>query len=147
MTQDAPQPSSFWQNAGGQLGVVFLLAVLLRLVFVLYYGPILTNDSYYYLSVANNVLEGKGFGLPYRAPPVYASFLAAVLAVADSHRAIVVAQALLGSLTCVVLAAVCRRIFQPRMAFLLGLAVALYVPMAAFCTTVLRETKCPGDPA
>lgn len=140
MLENASSASGFWQNVRMQLGIVCVAALLVRLVFVFDYGPILTNDSYYYLSVANNVLDGKGFGMPYRAPPMYASFLAGVLALSSSHWAIIVAQALLGSLTCVILASACRHIFQPKVALVLGLAVALFIPMAAFCVAVLRET-------
>src|SRR5262249_33054478 len=119
---------------------IFVVALLLRGACLLYYGPTLTNDSYHYLTVAQSVLDGRGFGLPYRSTPGYALFLAGVLWVAPSHWAIVWAQAVLGALTCVVLATACERLFQPRVALCLGLGVASYIPLAAFCAMVLRET-------
>jgi len=137
---DPAQTSSAWTKPAVVLATVFLLAFVLRTAFVLYYGPILTNDSNYYLTVAQGIQNGEGLGLPYRSPPVYPLFLAAVASVWNSHHAVIWAQALVGAATCVVLAAVCRRLFQPRIAFLLGILVALYIPLAAFCVTVLRET-------
>jgi 4-amino-4-deoxy-L-arabinose transferase-like glycosyltransferase len=137
---DLISPSSFWSRTWLQLAAVFVVAFVLRAFFVLHYGPILTNDSTYYLSVAEGIQQGKGLGLPYRSPPLYPLFLALIHSVCSSHWAIIWVQAVVGALTCVVLAATCRRLFQPKLAFVLGLAATWYIPMAAFCVTVLRET-------
>jgi hypothetical protein len=137
---ELPSSSSFWTSNQRQLILVFVVALILRFWFVFHYGAIQTNDSAYYLTLAHDVLNGKGLGIPHRAPPVYPLFLASVLAVWDNVWAILWAQVLLGAVTCVVLAATCQRLFQPRLAFILSLAVALYVPMAAFCAVVMRET-------
>jgi 4-amino-4-deoxy-L-arabinose transferase-like glycosyltransferase len=40
----------------------------------------------------------------------------------------------------VALTLICQRIFQPKLAFWLGLAIALYIPLAIWCVMVMRET-------
>lgn len=137
---DVNSTSSFWSRTWLQLVIVFAAAFLMRAFFVVHYGPILTNDSTYYLGVADGIREGKGLGLPYRSPPLYPLFLAVIHSVGSSHWVIIWVQAVVGALTCVVLEATCQRLIKPKLAFVLGLAVALYIPMAAFCVTVLRET-------
>lgn len=140
---DSPSPTAetpFWSNRRLQLVIIFLVALALRGAFVVHYGPILTNDSTYYLSVAEGIQQGNGLGLPYRSPPMYPLFLASILSVVPSHVAVIWAQAVLGALACVFVAMTCQRLFRPAVAFWFGLAVAVYAPMASYCVPLLRET-------
>lgn len=132
--------TGFWQNTKLQFTVVFAVAFLLRVGCILYYGPILTNDSTYYLNLAKGILTGEGLGLPSRVMPLYPIFVAACRLVSESHWMILWAHAAMGALTCMLLFTTCRRLFQPKFAFCCGLAVSLYIPLAAFSALLLRET-------
>lgn len=142
MTESHEDRSStgFWQNTRLQFATVFAVAFLVRVVCILHYGPILTNDSTYYLNLARGILAGEGLGLPSRVMPLYPLFVAACRLVSESHWMILWMHALMGAMTCVMLFATCRRLFQPKFAFGCGLAVSQYIPIAAFSALVLRET-------
>ena len=97
--------------------LIFILALCLRLVFVLqiHYEPF--SDMAHYDEIARNLLEGKGFSSDGRItayrPPGYPFFVASVYSIfGSSPVAVRVVQAILGAFTCCLAYFLARFFFQ-----------------------------------
>jgi 4-amino-4-deoxy-L-arabinose transferase-like glycosyltransferase len=74
-------------------------------------------------------------------PPGYYYFLAAVYALfGHSYLAVRVVQAVLGTLTCLLVYLLAREIFGPPAGFLAGLTAAVYPPLIFYTGVLLTET-------
>ncbi len=103
-------------------------------------------DGYY--EIANNLVAGHGFtrsaGEPYVPDsvrmPLYPLFIAGILNIFGSYKALFIIQALLGSASAVIAWMIAREFLGPRLSIAVGLLTALE-PYTAYLTgLVLTET-------
>ena len=129
------------------VGIVFVLALSLRLVhaFQMSASPLFTMpavDAATYSEQAVSLAEGNWLGRgqgPFWQPPLYPYFLGVIkLAFPESFFYVSrFAQALIGSLTCVLLYLVGRRLFGAEVGFIGGLIAAVYGPLIYFDARLL----------
>lgn len=105
---------------------VFLLALAVRVVFLLAYGldaPLITwGDDHEYDEIARDIVAGRPYGNVW-FPPGYPVFLAAVYALfSPSQVAVRLIQSLIGAATCVVTYSVGKRLLDERA----GLTAAIF---------------------
>ena len=128
-------------------GIVFILALSLRLVhvFQMSASPLFTMpavDAATYSEQAASLAEGNWLGRgqgPFWQPPLYPYFLGVIKLVFSESFYYVsrFAQALIGSLTCVLLYLVGRRLFGSGVGFIGGLVAAVYGPLIYFDARLL----------
>lgn len=114
-------------------GVVFFVALALRVAYVLEIWPhpaarLPILDAEAYRRIALEIRAGDWLGdSVYYLDPLYPFFLAAIYAVAEpDSRGVLLAQALLDSLSVLILMALTRRIFDHRAALAAGMLAASY---------------------
>jgi tetratricopeptide (TPR) repeat protein len=118
---------------------IFALALLIRLLHIWQirrapFFTLLMGDSHGYDEWALGIARGDWVGheVFYQAP-LYPYFLAVIYAAAGRNLLIVrVVQALVGSLSCVLLAYAGRRLFSPAIGLAAGVMLALYAPAIFF---------------
>ena len=128
-------------------GIVFVLALSLRLVHALQMSasPLFTMpavDAATYSEQAASLAEGNWLGRgqgPFWQPPLYPYFLGVIKLVFPESFYYVsrFAQALIGSLTCVLLYLVGQRLFGSGVGFIGGLIAAVYGPLIYFDARLL----------
>ncbi len=128
-------------------GIVFVLALSLRLVhvFQMSASPLFTMpavDAATYSEQAASLAEGNWLGRgqgPFWQPPLYPYFLGVIkLAFPESFYYVSrFVQALIGSLTCVLLYLVGRRLFGAGVGFIGSLIAAVYGPLIYFDARLL----------
>lgn len=128
---------------------IFIAALSLRLVFALAtpVESLAAGDQAEYVTIANNLLDGHGFAIapgvptPARAPG-YPAFVAAVYAVSGrSPRAVLLAQAVLGAATCVLLLWLLRETVEDEKAARLGaILLAGYPILIYYSCRLLSES-------
>lgn len=120
---------------------LFLLALFIRLAYVLRLDPQqISGDCYEWMGVASDILSGKGFGDTWR-PPGYPAYLAAVMFVfGKSVVALRVMNALLGSLTCVIVYFIGRKIFSAPVGRIAAALTSFYPYLIAYTGDPLSET-------
>lgn len=143
------------------LGTLVALAFVIRLVYVLLNpSPPIVDDSLHYDDIASNLAAGNGFsmssehlleadrpagggpGPTARRPPLYPVFLSLFYrAFGHNYLAVLIAQAILGTLVCYLIYALAMAAFGRRLAaqVALGLA-AIYPPFVKYCAGLLTET-------
>ena len=134
-------------NSKLMLGAL-VVALLLRLAFGLGYwvDKPLTHDEREYLMLAQNLRAGHGLVYDddgrqhFGRAPGYPAFLAPVLSVWNDARAIRVAQAILGALTVLVIAALAAQAWGRRASALAAWLAALYPPLVWIPAYLLSET-------
>jgi len=137
-----------WTSGSAPLVMLFCGALLVRVIYVLeiranspfWNHPFL--DARYYLEWARAILSGSGGveGIFVRAPG-YPYFLAAIGAVFQLHHGtIAVAQALLGSASCVLVALIGRRIWGDRIGLAAGWVAAFHGALIYWGGEILIET-------
>jgi 4-amino-4-deoxy-L-arabinose transferase-like glycosyltransferase len=124
------------------------VALAVRLLYVLAGSDVPPQDTPDYDEIAHNLLAGKGFvsssnwfGHELRAwrAPVYPMFLATVYgAIDDSHAAVRLVQAILGTVTVALIYLLTWRL-QPAAAASAGWLAALYEPLVASTNEVMTE--------
>jgi len=128
-----------------QLGIILALAVALRLSAVMFFGALQDIDNYE--NIARSLLEGKG----YRAgedlepnvqrPPAYPLMLFFIYsALGPSGRNALVCQALLSSLTILLIFSAARRVFDQRVALAGAALFAVYPFSVWYAAHLLSET-------
>lgn len=126
-----------------KIAVIFILALTVRLALVAAWhqsgkGNLISHDGRGYGTVAQSLLEGKGFlfdgHLPNRRPPVYPIFLAFFMKFGAFPWDVHLAQAFLGAASCLILYGLTRQIFGEKAGFLAALVLAL--DYASFRETV-----------
>jgi cytochrome c-type biogenesis protein CcmH/NrfG len=131
------------------LVAIFLIALALRLALMVQIGgdPLLDTpglDSRFYLD-AGQALAGRTGGgetppHPFFMSPGYTGFVAGfALILPDPRRAIVVAQAFLDALTCVLTALAAGRLFGPLAGAAAGGMLAIHGPLIFASTRILPE--------
>lgn len=117
------------------LAYLFVAALSIRLLYLSQYASspffsVPALDALYHDLLAQAILAGKQAPEPYFRAPLYYHFLAGVYGVfGHSYWAPRLVQAVLGSLSCVLLYDIGARLFQPKVGLIAGAAMALYGPL------------------
>lgn len=129
--------------------VLFVVALVVRVVYVAQGYPVPPQDTRDYDDIAMNLLQGNGFvatqnwfGYEVRSwrAPFYPAFLSAVYAVAGySHEAVRWVQCFVGALTVVVVYGIGRRL-DAKSACIAGGLACVYGPLVAVSHEVMTET-------
>jgi 4-amino-4-deoxy-L-arabinose transferase-like glycosyltransferase len=122
-------------------GIVAALALLVRLPFMFDPKPVLQPDSYGYLSIADSLIGGHGFGsaADFR-PPGYPLFLVMLRIIpGDTSSVIVVVQHLLGVALAVAILLVAWRFFGRLAAIVAGVLAAISPSLVAVEHEVLSD--------
>lgn len=129
---------------------IFSLALILRLASILFLPepPLLpdSSDSPYYYTVAMGLLEKGGFyspgtGAPETTEPLYPLFIAAASLIGGGNPVFIkIFQAVLGSLTCLFVFLLFRRIFSTSSGFLAGIILAIHPVLIQQVSRILTET-------
>jgi len=117
-----------------------MLAYAVRIVYVLQirhmpYFDVPLIDGPNYFRMATSIASGSlgGGHEAFWQPPLYSYFLALLfVTVGTRMEAIYAVQAALGSLSCVLVYGIGRRLFEPRAALWAGLVMAFYGPLVHF---------------
>jgi len=99
-------------------------------------------DSKTYDALAQNIIDNGIFSIgPSVIGPLYAYFLVFTYTlVGDSFSNVMVLQAIIGALTCVVTAYTGRIIFNQKVGFIAGLLSTVYGPLVFYSATYLTES-------
>lgn len=142
-------------RAGRAIGLAVLAGLLLRLAFGLGYwvGKPLTHDEREYLSLAGNLVEGRGFGYPPVEPgspepqrfgraPMYPVFLAAIIGhtTLDAQTTIKIVQSAVGAIGVWLIALVAMQVAGPRAGVVAAWFAAIYPPLAWTPAYIFSET-------
>ncbi|MBI5394600.1 MAG: glycosyltransferase family 39 protein [Verrucomicrobia bacterium] len=123
--------------------VIFLVALVARaaLLFLLDPGRLYWPDEQVYDGIAQGLAEGKGFAATgYHSTPLWPMFLALLYKLfGHSYTVARLAQAILGAATCALTAATARRLFDRRVAWCSGLALAIYPPVVYLAGVLYME--------
>ena len=141
---------NFFGKERNILIAVFILALVLRISFLFFYGnhkflqnQLYTSDAYSYDTIAANLLEGKGFvydGLYARRGPAYPLFLAVVYVVSGrSYVAVRFVQAIIGALTSIIIYLLGKRLFNKKTGLTASLISVLYYPFILQPAYLLTE--------
>ena len=128
-----------WSRA---LWVLFGVALMSRLTVLCVTGRLVTPETWEYETMATNLLIGRGFiydtlGISYASftGPVYPGWCALVYRFTNhSQFILILAQAVLSSLTPLVIAAIGQGLFDHRSGFYAGLLVALHPGLLIYTT-------------
>lgn len=115
----------------GRLWAVFVVALVVRLGWVLTLGPDLVwPDEEEFVGIARHLVAGDGYvSVSYRANPILPAYLAGVFAVfGESYPAARAGQAVMGALTCMLVAATGMRVLGIAVGTIAGLMLAVYLP-------------------
>ncbi|MDI6791410.1 MAG: glycosyltransferase family 39 protein [bacterium] len=124
---------------------IFILALAVRLAFVLFFPPLYAPDTGSYEIIAKSLIKGDGFssapGIPSAGrPPLYPLFLAGIYFLfGQSHLAVKLSQALLGAISCIIIYFISKEIFDRRVGLWSGAVMALYPPLISTAGFVLSE--------
>lgn len=157
--------ASGWRRQIPYVGGLFVVALVLRLGFVLFYEqfPAGRGDVIIYEAIGRSVAAGRGFLLPttrstgepsavvstegadagpqVRMGPVFPLFLAAVyVTLGDSAAAVRVVQAIVGAVTVVLVVRVAWLAFGGPIARVAGAIAAVYPGLIVYTGMVLTET-------
>lgn len=112
---------------------VFACALLIRLAFVAIVPPvILWSDGVQFDAVARDLAEHGTYGMQTLRPPGYPTFMAGVYRVfGENLLALRIVEALLGTVTVVLLGWIASRVFGPRAGWITA-ALAAFHPVLAF---------------
>ena len=119
---------------------ILALALIVRMTFILVYTNIPTaTDTSDYVTVAESLLEGRGFP-DVENPPLYPLFLAGTFFLfGKSYMAVRLIQAVINSLTCVVIFYVGRMVFDKRVGFWSAFTLAFYPFHVWYTGLILTE--------
>jgi len=123
-----------------KIGYILLIALLVRLCFVLFFPPRPTNwdDAGSWDSVGWNVCLGKGFlendsSPTQQRPPAYPIFLAIVYFLfGHSFLWVKISQAVLDTFTVFILYNISKKYFDEKTSLLVSLVLALYPPLIVY---------------
>ena len=144
MKKQSPASKSVSGNRFVAPGIVFVIALIVRIIFLNGYSALptfgyLTFDGLHFSSVAMAIAQGQalGYAAVYKAP-LYSLFLAGIYAYVSStlFQALVI-QCIVGSLSAVLICQIGRRFYSEKIALTAGIFAALYGPLVFFDTEVL----------
>jgi 4-amino-4-deoxy-L-arabinose transferase-like glycosyltransferase len=125
---------NYLKDENKSLLIIFLIAILLRGIYILQNRTPIISDEIRYNEEAINILEGEGFswrtkGKVYKSfnPPFYPFFLTLVyLIFGINPEAARVIQAFLGSLSCLIIYFIGKRAFNKTTGLLASFMLAIY---------------------
>jgi len=124
---------------------IFVLALSVRLAFVLFFPPLYAADTGQFDDIALSLTKGNGFSLSSgistaARPPVYPLFLAGIYSLfGQSHLAVKLAQAILGAISCIIIYLIGKEVFNRKIGLWSGVAMALYPPLISTTGFILSE--------
>ncbi len=131
-----------------RLLIVFGLALLFRLVFIAVWyqtgsGERLSSDSHFYYGMGRSLMEGRGFQFPgeppARRPPLYCLFVGLVSQISPFPFGVYLAQAVLGAVSCLVLFALAREMFDDKVGMVASGLLAFDYAAVRFTVEVAAE--------
>ncbi len=132
-----------------KLAIIFVLALGLRIFLIgVWYqtgqGDRLSADGYCYRTMAENLIQGKGFQLEEkptaRRPPVYPLFVSFFLKYNLFPLGIQIAHALIGALSCLLLFALAKEIFDEKVGLLASGILAIDYLSVRQTLSIMPET-------
>jgi 4-amino-4-deoxy-L-arabinose transferase-like glycosyltransferase len=129
-------------------GLVFALALGLRLAFVVSQVDLAWEDEREYVAIGRRLAAGEGFvATSYRSAPVLPAYLGLAFRVfGDGYLAPRIGQAILGALTCLLVAWTANLLVSPGVGVRSGLLLAVYPPQVylagVFYTACLETFLC-----
>jgi len=133
-----------WGNAWVLIPLLFLVALTLRVLYILQGHAVPPLDTPDYDGIARNLLQGRGFivrGLQAWRPPLYPAFLAGIYGLFGYHHLPVkLLQALIGAWMVPVLYWMGREIEGEGIGKIGATLVALYGPLISKANEVMTET-------
>jgi len=127
--------------------LIFILALILRLTYVLFFPQLeIESDALEYDTIGWNLASGAGFSLDPRVPtpvrpPMYPFFLSLIyLIFGHSYLTVRLAQAIVGALTCLVVYWIGKEIFDEGVGGATSLIFALYPALIGYTGSLLSET-------
>lgn len=118
-------------SARSRVLLVLVVALAVRLAWVLTLGPhLIWPDEEEFVLIARRLAAGEGYvSVSYRANPILPAYLAGVFHVfGESYMAARIGQAVMGALTCSLVAATATRLLGATIGLVSGLGLALYLP-------------------
>ena len=127
-----------------QMYLIFILALVVRVVFVLFFPSLFAADTGQYDDMACSLLNGNGFslsGIPTaERPPLYSLFLAGIYSLfGQSHLAVKLVQAILGAISCVIIYLIAKESFNHKVGLWSGIVMAFYPPLISTAGFILSE--------
>ena len=128
------------------LGFIFLLAFIIRLLFVLQSTDVPTADAYVYDRLGLSISQGDGYvnahGRPFSFyPPFYPFFLSLIYALfGHSYLAVRIIQSILGALTCVLVYSIGDRLKGRTVGILAASVATLYLVFIKSAELLLTES-------
>ncbi|MDZ7315885.1 MAG: glycosyltransferase family 39 protein [candidate division KSB1 bacterium] len=124
------------------LAYILLTALLLRVLFALVLPAkgFIFSDARHYDQAAKSLLAGEGLGPKYHRPPLYPLLMAGVYGLlGESFLAVRMAEAILGTLFCLLIFTVGKRVFNPTIG-LIAAALAAVHPHFILVAGILYPT-------
>ena len=125
--------------------LIFVIALIVRLSFVLFFPPLYAADTGQFDDIALNLTKSNGFSLSSgistaARPPAYPLFLAGIYSLfGQSHLAVKLAQAILGAISCIIIYLIGKEVFNRKIGLWSGTAMALYPPLISTAGFILSE--------
>ena len=127
--------------------ILIFLAFILRVFFILRFGVRESPDGLLYSNIALNLLQGKGFIQtirPYEfiTPPLYPLFLSFIYLIFGkaNYLAVVIIQSVFGTLTCIFIYLIGKKVFSIGVAAMSSLYFAIYPISIWWNSFFLTET-------
>jgi len=144
---EAPIGSTARSGTFKVLGAIFLLALVLRLLWMFVLVDSANNEGIYYLRVAENLLAGKGYiglrenGLQILYPPLFPYLIAGLTAIiGNAEWAARVINILVGSALILPVFLIGKQLANRQVGILAAALVAIHPFMIAMATVILSET-------
>lgn len=134
--------SEFLKSEKTFLMVLFLAALIIRLAYVIPLAPdVISPDGYEWISIAETVINEGHYGSEATwRPPGYIIFLTIIFLFAKNVLAVRLIQAILGSLTCLIIYFIAKKIFSVAVGRISAVLVSFYPYLIAYTGDILCET-------
>lgn len=122
---------------------IFGISLILRLFYVIIFKTMIFSDASAYNTMAIGLISGNGYGggISSYWPPGQPFFLAAIYTVFGySPQIACIFQAVISSLTCIVIYYIGKTVFGRKVGVIAGLIAAIYPTFIIFCGDLRSET-------
>ena len=120
---------------------IFFVALIVRLIYIIPLSPEkLSPDAYDWMGIAWSIATGHGWGDTWR-PPGYAAWLGTIFFIFGKSILIVrIINSILGSLTCVIIYFIGKKIFSSTVGKIAAFLLSFYPYLIAYTGDLLSET-------
>lgn len=123
---------------------IFVVALVLRLYIAFSSTKAIAHDAAYYSGLAKSIVEGKGFSISGKPTsfkePFYSFFLASIYYIfGQNYVSVRIIQAVLGTLTCIIIFLVAKRLFNDKTAIISALISCFYPVFIKTTEYILTE--------